>query len=65
MCGAGAGYIAVGSEQSVSVREYRLRPRQFTPSEIRVRQSSFRDRATPNDGKGERRVRLRHSFPVG
>jgi|GEM_PF-5595570 len=65
MCGAGAGYIAVGSEQSVSVREYRLRPRQFTPSEIRVRQSSFRDPATPNDEKEERRVRLRHSFPVG
>ncbi|MEM6714748.1 MAG: substrate-binding domain-containing protein [Cyanobacteria bacterium P01_C01_bin.147] len=46
----------LGNEQPVSVREYLLPRRQFTPSEIRLRQNSFRDRGglALADGRPER-----------
>lgn len=46
----------VGNEQLVSVREYLLPRQQFTPSEIRLRQNSFRDRGgiALADGRPER-----------
>ena len=46
----------IGTEQLVSVREYLLPRRQFTPSEIRLRQNSFRDRGgiALADGRPER-----------
>ncbi len=46
----------IGTEQVVSVREYLLPRRQFTPSEIRLRQNSFRDRGgiALADGRPER-----------
>ena len=46
----------IGTEQLVSLREYLLPPRQFSPSESRLRQSSFRDRGGLGlaDGRPER-----------
>ena len=46
----------IGSERPVAIREYLLPPQQFSPSEIRQRQSSFRNRGglTLADGRPER-----------
>ncbi len=46
----------IGSERLVAIREYLLPPQQFSPSEIRQRQSSFRNRGglALADGRPER-----------
>lgn len=46
----------VGNDRPISIREYLLPPRQFSASEIRLRQNSFRDRGgiALADGRPER-----------